>query len=152
MKPSTWLRIASVLTFVHSVLHTIGGVFGKPAPGPATVADAAMRANHFMFMGQMRTYFDFSRGLGLGITIFLTFEAIVFWMLGSLIQQDGRRLRPILAAFAVAYLLFALNSYVYFFSMAAIMEVVIAACLGMAFAKAQATQEPAVAPSAAVAR
>lgn len=137
MKSSTWLRIASILTFVHSVLHTIGGVFGKPAPGPASVADAAMRANQFMFMGEMRTYYDFSRGLGLGITIFLTFEAIVFWLLASLIQQDGRRLRPILAAFAVAYVLFAANSFVYFFPMAAIMELVIAACLGMALVAAK---------------
>ena len=33
MKPVVFLRIASVLTFIHSVLHTIGGVFSGPDPG-----------------------------------------------------------------------------------------------------------------------
>jgi hypothetical protein len=32
------LRIAAVLTFVHAVLHSIGGVFGKVGPGPASAA------------------------------------------------------------------------------------------------------------------
>jgi hypothetical protein len=37
MKPALFLRIASVLTFIHAVLRTIGGVFGKVEPGPALV-------------------------------------------------------------------------------------------------------------------
>lgn len=37
-KPFVFLRIAAVLTFIHAVLHTIGGVFGHVEPGPATVA------------------------------------------------------------------------------------------------------------------
>jgi hypothetical protein len=44
-KPALFLRIAAVLTFVHAALHTIGGVFGKPAPGPASVAVQAMKMN-----------------------------------------------------------------------------------------------------------
>lgn len=138
MKPTTWLRVASVLTLIHAALHTIGGVFGKTPPGPASVAVAAMQANSFVFMGATRTYADFLRGMGLAVTIFLTLEAIVFWMLASLIKQDGRRLRPVLAAFAVAYVLFSVNSFVYFFSLAAIMELVIALCLGVGIATASA--------------
>jgi len=34
MKPALFLRIAAVLTFVHAVLHTIGGVLAEPDPGP----------------------------------------------------------------------------------------------------------------------
>jgi hypothetical protein len=33
-KPVLFLRVAAVLTFLHAVLHTIGGVFGKVGPGP----------------------------------------------------------------------------------------------------------------------
>ena len=33
MKPVLYLRIASILTLIHSILHTIGGVFGKPPSG-----------------------------------------------------------------------------------------------------------------------
>jgi hypothetical protein len=140
MKPVLCLRIASGLTLIHSVLHTVGGVFGKPAPGVAAVTEAAMRANEFAAFGLTRTYFQFYRGMGLGITIFLTAEAIVFWQMGTLAKTDAARLRPILATFMVAYLVFAVNSYVFFFSGPVIAETLIAVCLGMAIVTAKAAQ------------
>ena len=39
MKPTIFLRSASVLTLIHSVLHTIGGVFGNLRPGIAAATD-----------------------------------------------------------------------------------------------------------------
>ena len=50
-KPVVFLRIASVLTLIHAVLHTVGGVFGSVDPGPSAVAVAAMKANQFPIMG-----------------------------------------------------------------------------------------------------
>ena len=141
MKPVLFLRVASVLTLIHSVLHTIGGVFGKPDPGIAATTLAAMKANEFNVLGMTRTYFEFYRGLGLGITIFLTAEAIVFWQLGTLAKTDAVRLRPVIATFMIAYLVFAVNSYEYFFFMPVIVEILIAACLGMAIAMAKAPQQ-----------
>ncbi len=136
MKSALFLRIAAVLTFIHAVLHTIGGVFGKVEPGPATVAVQAMKMNQFLLMGHMRTFWAFYRGLGLGVTISLTAEAIVFWQLGSLAKTDARRLQPILATFLVAYAALAVNSYAYFFLGPVIVEILIAACLGLAFVAA----------------
>src|SRR5215469_9003597 len=109
MKAAVYLRIASVLTLVHAVLHTIGGVFGKPLPGPASAAVAAMQSNQFMWLGHMRTYFGFYRGMGLAVTIFLSVEAVVFWTLASIVREDGRRLRPVLTVFMTGYLLMAVN-------------------------------------------
>jgi len=129
MKSATFLRIASVLTLMHAILHTIGGVFGKPMPGPAEQAVAAMKANHFILMGNTRTYWDLYMGLGLGITIFLTTEAIVFWLLASLSATVGARLRPIIAVFALGYLAFAVNSFRFFFLAPVIVEVLIVSCL-----------------------
>lgn len=140
MKPVLFLRIASVLTLIHSVLHTVGGVFGKAAPGVAAATEAAMRANQFVAFGFTRTYFQFYRGMGLGITISLTAEAIVFWQLGTLAKTDAGRLRPIVATFMAAYLVFAVNSYVFFFSGPVIVETLIAACLGMAIITAKAVE------------
>lgn len=143
MKATIWLRVAAVLTLVHSVLHTIGGVFGKTPAGSASVAVAAMQANHFVFMGATRTYADFQRGLGLAVTIFLTVEAIVFWLLGEVAKRDGVTLRPALTVFALGYLAFAVNSFVYFFTFAAVMEVAIACCLLLAAVAAKmAVDEP----------
>ncbi len=137
MKPTLFLRVAAVLTFIHAVLHTVGGVFGKTGPGPAAVAVQAMKINQFLFMGQTRTYWDFYRGLGLGVTIFLTAEAVVFWQLSSLAKTEARRLRPILSTFLVAYTAVAVNSHAYFFLGPVIVEIVIAACLGLAIVAAQ---------------
>jgi hypothetical protein len=102
-KPVVFLRVASVLTLVHAVLHTIGGVFGKTAPGPAAVAVAAMKANQFPLMGNMRSFWDFYFGLGLALSISMTAEAILMWQLASLAKTEARRLRPMMATFLVAY-------------------------------------------------
>ena len=132
MKPGLFLRIAAVLTFLHAALHTIGGVFGKVGPGPATVAVDAMKTNQFLLMGHMRNFWDFYRGLGLGATISLTAEAILFWQLASLAKADAQPLRPVMATFLVAYTALAVNSYTYFFLAPVITELLIAACLALA--------------------
>ena len=143
MKPSIFLRIASVLTLLHAVLHTIGGVFGKAPDGVAAATDAIMRANRFEIMGVNRTYWEFLRGMGLGVTISLTAEGLVFWLLGSLAKKYALELRPICWVFALAYLAFALNSYFYFFAAPVIVEILIAACFlgAIVTAKPAASQE-----------
>jgi hypothetical protein len=141
MRPVLFLRIASVITLIHSALHTIGGVFGKPSPGVAATTLAIMRANTFDVLGVTRSYWDFMRGMGLDVTIFLTVEAVVFWQLGTLAKTDAPRLRPILASFLVAYLTMAVNASVYIFLGPVITEVLIALCLGMAIVTAKA-EEP----------
>jgi hypothetical protein len=137
MKPVIFLRIASVLTFVHSLLHTIGGVFGKAEPGASERAVEAMQANVFPVMGLTRSYWSFYRGLGLGISIFLIVEAVVFWQLSSLARNHYCRLRPVYATFMVGYLLFAMNSYEYFFPPPVVIEILIALCLGLAIVTSQ---------------
>lgn len=136
-KPVLFLRIAAILTFIHAVLHTVGGVFGHVDPGPAMVAVQAMKFNQFLLMGHMQSFWDFYRGLGLLATISLTSESIVFWQLARLAKADARRLRPILITFAVAYAILAVNSYTYFFMPPVIVEILIAACLGMAIVTAR---------------
>jgi hypothetical protein len=137
MKSALFLRIASVLTFIHAALHTIGGVFGKVPPGPATAAVEAMKMNQFVLMGHTRSFWDFHRGFGLGITIFLTAEAFIFWQLSSLAKKDPQRLRPIMATFLVAYAALAVNSYTYFFLGPVIAEILIVVCLALAFVTAK---------------
>lgn len=131
MKTRLFLRIASVVVLVQAVLHTIGGVFGKPIPGAGEVAVAAMKANQFQLDGVNRTYWDFFIGFGLGITVFLTIEGIVFWMLGGLAAK-GVEVRPILAAFFVGYVSLAVVAYEFFFSGPLTCDAVVAALLAIA--------------------
>jgi hypothetical protein len=133
MKPTLWLHIASVLTFLHAVLHTIGGVFGKPHSEPELAAVAAMQSNRFQVMGLERSYWYFYRGMGLSVSIFLLVGAVVFWQLGSLAKTDASRLRPILATFVAGYLAFAVCSWEYFFAPPVVVEILIALCLAVAF-------------------
>jgi len=142
-KPVLFLRIASALTLLHAVLHTIGGVFGKVGTGPAAVAAEAMKVNQFLWQGNMRSFWDFYRGMGLAVSIFLTFEAVVFWQLGSIAKTHALRLRPVMATFAIVYCAMAVNSFIYFFLAPVIVELVIAACLVMAIVTAK-TQASAV--------
>jgi hypothetical protein len=142
MKPVVFLRIASILTLIHSIMHTIGGVFGKPSSGTTAMVAATMRGYRFQVFGLTRSYADFYLGLGLGITIVLTMEAVVFWMLASLAKSDSARLRPILAVFLVGYLAFAVNSYLFFFYGPVIAELAIAGCLAGAIITAKPASEP----------
>jgi hypothetical protein len=132
MKPTLALRIAAVLTLIHAALHTVGGVFSKPDPGPAQAAVSAMQSNHFLVMGLTRTYSDFYLGLGLAVSIFLTVEAIVFWLLADLAKSNPKGLRPILAVFLLAYLALAVNSWFNFFFAPVITEILIAIFLALA--------------------
>jgi hypothetical protein len=140
-KPVVFLRIAAVLTFIHAILHTVGGVFGRIEPGAPTIAVQAMKANQFLLLGHVRSFWDFYRGLGLAATISLTSESIVFWQLASLAKTEAGRVRPILITFAVAYAVFAVDSYTYFFIAPVIVEILIAACLGMAIVTAKSQPE-----------
>lgn len=137
MRTVLFLRIASVLTLIHAALHTLGGVFGGAAPGVQQATVAVMKANEFAAMGAMRSYWDFYRGFGLMISVFLTMEGVVFWQLGSLAKTDALRLRPVLATFLVGYLGAAMVSYRYFFAAPVITEILIALCLGLAIASAR---------------
>ena len=140
-KPVVFLRIAAVLTFIHAILHTVGGVFGRIEPGAATIAVQAMKTNQFLLFGHVRSFWDFYRGLGLAATISLTAESIAFWQLASLAKAELGRVRPILITFAVAYAVFAVNSYTYFFIWPVIVEILIVACLGMAIVTAKSPSE-----------
>ena len=135
-KPVLFLRIAAVLTLIHAVLHTIGGVFGKVDPGPAAVAFEAMKMNTFPWMGRTHSFWEFYRGLGLTVTLFLTLESVLMWQLASLAKADARRLRPMMITFLIAYLIMSINSYEYFFVGPVIVEILIALCFVLAIVTA----------------
>ena len=132
------LRIASVLTFIHCVLHTIGGVFGSPTHGTEEIAVIeTMKSHRFDFLGSMRSYWDFFFGYGLHVTVILFFLAVLFWLLGSLAKTNPSAMRPITGVFCLNFLAMTVVSWKYFFIAPAINELLIALCLAVAFAKSR---------------
>lgn len=135
MNSTLLLRIASVLTFLHALLHTVGGVFGKPRAGVQEMVASVMKANAFAVPGgAVRTFWQLYIGMGLAVSVFLTLEAVVFWQLGGLLKTDAARpARPLLLTFTVGYLALAAVSTRFFFVAPVVTELLIAACLGWAF-------------------
>jgi hypothetical protein len=127
MKAALLLRIAAVLAFLHGVLHTIGGVFGGAAPGAQATAVLAMKTNQFEVTGLTRSYWDFFMGFGLFVTVSFLVEAVVFWQLAAM--TDVVRTRPIVMAFCVAYVAYAVLAWRYFFVAPLVFELLIALCL-----------------------
>jgi hypothetical protein len=91
-----------------------------------------MKANTFVVMGHTRSLWAFYHGMGLAVTIFLTAEAIVFWVLGTLVRDSDTDLRDLLVVFVIGYMALAANSLRFFFYPPLIIELLIAACLVMA--------------------
>jgi hypothetical protein len=117
LSPTLLLRIASVLTVLHCIGHTIGGVFSVDAP-PGTKEGAVvsmMKSNEFDVIGATRSFWDFFIGYGLTISVSSLLQAVVFWQLASIAKTETRRIRPIIAAFLLANLGFALLAWRYFF-------------------------------------
>jgi len=134
MRPSTLLRTASVLTLVHCILHTIGGVLAPPSHGAEEIALVeTMSAHRFDFMGSMRSYADFMLGYGLFVTVALLVDAVIFWQLAALARARPEGLRPIVAVFALGYVAIAIVSGRFFFIAPVVTELLIALCLAAAF-------------------
>ena len=130
MKPALFLRIASGVTLLHCVLHTIGGVFVSPSHGAEEIAVIeTMKSHRFDMMGSMRSYWDFFLGYGLFVTIVLLVLSIFFWQLASLAKTNPAWMRPILAVFCFNFIAMAIVSWRYFFIAPAIAELLIAVCL-----------------------
>lgn len=135
MKPTVFLRIASILALLHCVLHTIGGVFGKVTHGAEEIAvREAMKSHSFDVMGSSRSYWDFFFGYGLFVTIVLFVLATLFWYLAKLVKTHPAATKPIVALFFFNFLLMAIVSWKYFFFAPALTELLIAACLAAAYA------------------
>jgi predicted neutral ceramidase superfamily lipid hydrolase len=139
MKTTLLLRIASVLTLLHGVLHE-AGQHGAPDPGPQAAAVAAMKMNSFAIFGVTRSFWDFYRGFSLLGTLTMVVFAVLLWMLGDLARKDATAARPMIAAFAFAFLAMSLIAYKFLVPPPAVMELVIGAILGFAAVGARRTQ------------
>lgn len=136
MKSSLLLRIASVLTLIHAALHTVGGMFGEPKSAAQTAARVSARILRFDMFGATRSYWDFYFGFGLVTSITLLLLAILLWMLSLLVRTDPSKARPYLLVLIAAFLALAAVSWKYFFAPPVVMELVIAVCIGFAYAVA----------------
>lgn len=137
MKPTIFLRIASVLTFIHCIAHTMRGVLSGPTHGAEEITVIeTMKSHAFNFGGFLRTYWDFHLGYGWFLTVILLIQGLLFWFLASLAKTSSMAVRPMLALFSLNFLGIAIVAWRYFSLGPVIIELLIAASLAVAFATA----------------
>ena len=137
MNATLFLRIASGLSLIQCVLHTVGGVFGSPKHSAEEIAVIeTMKSHRFDVMGSTRSYWDFLFGYGLFVTIDLVILTILFWQLAAFVKANPVSTRPIVALFFFNCVGVAIVSWTYFFIGPAVTQLLLAACLGSAFATA----------------
>jgi hypothetical protein len=134
MRTTLFLRIASVLTIIHAILHTIGGVLSKPRNGAPEIAVIdAMKSHSFNVMGSMRTYWDFFYAYGWLLGLALLVQGILFWQLGTIAATNAAPIRPIIMLFCINFLVTTVIAWKYFFIAPAVTELLIAAFLAAAY-------------------
>jgi hypothetical protein len=143
MNATLFLRIAAVLTLLHCIAHTYGGVLAGPRHGaPQIAVMEAMKSQKFDFAGSMRGYWDFYRGYALFVSFSFLAQTILFWQLGSVAQTGAFAIRGIIAVFFLEFVGFAILAVRYFFLPALAVEILIAISLAAAFFTAGAAPAP----------
>ncbi len=140
VKPSTLLRIASVLSLIFCAGHTYGSLFA-PIREPADAAVfMAMQSYRFRILGAVRTHWEFYRGYSILFSVTLLLLAVMLWQLAALAKTDAVRMRPLLVSLFLGYLAFTVVSGKYFFIAPAAFSAAVAICLALAIMSARKTQ------------
>ena len=139
---STTLKITAVAACTLPMMQAKS--WTADCPAGKTAVDA-MKGNTFAAMGVTRTMWEFYRGMGLAVTVFLTLAAVVLWQMAVLAKTEMfPLLRPVLGAFVLGFLMMAVVSWQYFFVAPVVTELLIAVCVGMAMVPAKALQRSGV--------
>src|SRR5215467_14131159 len=94
------LRIASIISLLFTIGHSMGGIKQWSPMGKNPVLKS-MTEVRFDTMGANRSYLDFFLGFGWSIAVFMLMETILLWQLASLVKTEPARLRPMIAVIAV---------------------------------------------------
>ena len=103
MTTTLLLRIASIISLLFTVGHTLGGR-KKWSPMGENDVLKAMTDVRFDAMGVRRSYLDFFMGFGWSISVLMLMQTVLLWQLASLADPDPMRVRPMIAVNALATL------------------------------------------------
>ncbi len=125
MKPKLLLRIASIIMLLHTLGHTMGALTWDQAPNkPIANVLQGMKSDHFDFFGRQVSLAMFYQGYGYGMIGVLLLIVVVLWLSANNITDImTQKLLPWLIAFLA---FFAIDEWIWFFPMPAIMSSVAA--------------------------
>ena len=134
MSAAAILRVAAALAATQGVGHGALFLSWKPRHGAAEIAVIdAMKTNHFVFGGSLRSYWDMYFGYGLEAAAVCFVEAVLFWQLADVAASQPELVRPMVALFILFNAGHALLTARYFFHLPMVFDVAIAGCLTWAY-------------------
>lgn len=101
MTTTLFLRIASIISLLFTLGHSLGGL-QKWSPMGDNEVLKAMTTVRFDIMGASRSYFDFYIGFGWSITVAMVMQTVILWQMASLARTDPASVRPMIAVIALA--------------------------------------------------
>lgn len=121
MKPKILLRIAAILIFIHSVLHTFGFGSWNEASDPVYKAIVeGMTGHKFPFMGAVHSLGDFYEGFGYASSIALFLIAVILWFVSGETSYSATLSRKITYTIGIALIAWGIDELIYFFPFAAV--------------------------------
>ena len=126
MRASMLYRISAVLLLLFDAGHTSGFPWSDPKWG---VDLGSMQSTHFYIMGFNRTYWDFYRGFGLFVSVFLLLAVVMAWQLGRLPPESLALMRGTSWTFALCFAAITVLSWKYFFILPIVFSIVTTSCL-----------------------
>lgn len=133
MSSKVFLRIASVLMFIHCVLHTIGFSGWKTDPDRQAVVKM-MTGQKLPFMGADRNMGEFYDGFGYASTIALALIAISLWLVSTELTS-GSLAKKMILALGIGLAFWGADEIIYFFPFAASISWLSALCTFIAYAR-----------------
>jgi hypothetical protein len=135
MTRTVLLRVGSVVSLLFAIGHSLGGL-KKWSPIGENEVLKTMETFRFDTMGASRSYLDFYLGFGWSLTIAMLLQSVLLWQLASQARSDAARVRPMIAAFAVAALASGIIAWHFIFAVPALFSAALLIVLAAAYVRA----------------
>jgi hypothetical protein len=135
MTTTLLLRLASAISFLFAIGHTLGGARQWSPMGENEVLKA-MAAVRFDTMGANRSYLDFYMGFGWSLSVALLLQSVLLWQIAALARSDAIRVKPMIATFALATLASGIIAWLFIFPVPALFSLALLAVLVSAYLRA----------------
>ena len=136
MSAKVFIRVAAALILVHFLGHLAGhSIWDKPEDPKLMEIVTAMKSHQAEFMGATKSIADYYHGYSTLLIIVFAMTIAILWTASGSITEHKKALRGILLPIGVAYVLFGVIEYVYFFPFAASMSFLAGICVLIALFK-----------------
>ena len=129
MRARIFLQVASILTLLFGLGHTLGFPWVGTATPELLSKLAEIRAMATVTQGFERSYWDFHVGFGLYISLMFLAMGMLFWRVGSLSATEPKLARTTAAVFCGLFVADTALNFMYFFWLPIAFAAAIAACL-----------------------